>query len=233
MSKIYPSSFNTCILSCNTQYNQSQNLLYFINSFETLYIQLGFTEKMYDQGETRIYCDFIQARDGGFPFLVLKDITVYKGESLKMDRLARMNILNEILNDPTLIDLDETLNEFRLKTPLLFDCDEINNVFDNIIPNLYGITLGVEFLNDSLHSSDSSNVNQGKSTFIMRKTIYTDVYEFFTNGIEKIQGNNIAYIPNITLSNKLSLLFKKKNSIKIECEYNKERQKWTPIVKND
>jgi hypothetical protein len=230
MSKIYPSSFNTCILSCNTQYNQSQNLLYFINSFDTLYIQLGFTDKMYDQGETSIYCDFIQARDGGFPFLILKDIILYKGESLKVNRLARMDILKEILNDPTLINLDETLNEFRLKTPLLFDCNEINDVFDNIIPNFYGITLGVEFLNDSLQVKNNNNTSFKKNQFIMRKTSYTDVYEFFINGIEKIQGNNIAYIPNIILSNKLSILFKKKNSIKIECEYNKERQKWTPIV---
>lgn len=235
---IYPSSFNNCILSCNKNYNQSQNILYFVNSCDTLYVQLGFTEKMYNQGETQFYCDHMQAREGGFPFIVFKDILKYKNESLSnKSRIERFELLKSILHDTTLLDTNVTLNEYKLNIIPLFEYNQINQVFDNIIPNMYGITFGVEFFSDDTFNaisnclSNSLSQSQSKTQqFIMRKTVYPDVYELYKDGIEKIDGNNIAFIPNMELSNKLSKLLSKKNSIKIECIFNTERQKWTPIA---
>lgn len=232
---IYPSSFNNCILSCNKMYNQSQNLLYFVNSCDTLYVQLGFTEKMYNQGETQFYCDHLQARDIGFPFLIIKDLIKYKGETLTdKTRRERLQLVNDILQDPELYNFDETVNEFRLKLVQLFDANEIIEVMDNIIPNFYGITHGIEFFNDCYPTTDTITTTNptvsNKKNFIMRKTSYPEVYEFYVDGIEKIKGNNIAYIPNLELAKQLIQLFGKRNSIKIQCEYNIERKKWTPIV---
>ena len=226
MSLIYPSSFTSCILFCRDSYC----ILYFQKTGESLYLGLGFSKKMYDQGEAQFYCDLVQARDGGFPFLLLKDISKYKGLSTRhLTRMKRLDVINSIIDDTSLIDLSIKFNEYRIKTIDLFSCNEINQVLDNIIPNLYGITFGVEFLTEKLNEIDEKCLD--KRVLILKKTNYPEVYELFVNENTHVSGNNIiAYIPTLEMSLAISKMFEKKDQIKVECEYNNQLKKWTPNI---
>jgi len=242
---VYPSAFNQCVLYCNKNSKENYNLLYFESTFDSIYIQLNFKQQIYDNGGSIFYCDYVLAKDGGFPFLVVNEIIKLCGHDSNVGKNTtgtketpnKIQFIHKIIYDTQYIDIHDPLNEYRLKSPILFHVNDIHEVFTNILPNYYGLVHGVEFVDDSstfeFYSSTNSTstyFNNQIESFILRKTTFPDVYEIFTNGIHKIQGNNIAYIQNLQVSQILNTLFKNKHSIKLKCQFCSERKKWKPIV---
>jgi hypothetical protein len=231
MTFIFPSSFNPCVLYLKKDKNVKYNILYIQSTFDTMYIELVLKDSLYENNGSIFYCDFIQAKDGGFPFLLFKDISMLKGETVIGDYTKRLSIINDITC------LSNKLDEFRIKSPTLFPVEQIEHVVETINPNFYGIVNGIEFTTDVEKSTKSLDIGGGGGggdvkECIMRKTQQSDVYELFklSNGVEILCENNLAYIPTLELSKKLASIFKKKNSIKVSCEYNKDRRKWKPIL---
>lgn len=210
---------------------KNQNMLYFESTQNITFIQLDFKECMYNDSGSVIYCDLVSALDGGFPYLIFKYITLLSG---KICNQENESIQSFILNK-NYIDIQNPINEYRIKSPSLFSCDQVDFVINTIIPNFYGDVCGFDFYSfPKLHQEVDNDEAFNNKIFLIKKTNYSDVYELnsysTTNGIEKVRGNNLAYIPTLDLSKKLYNLFKERNSLKMECEYNFERQKWTPIL---
>lgn len=229
---IYPSAFTPCVLRCFSDSGHSTCTLYMEHTCDTMYVQLAFTKNVFKNGESIFRCEYMEAKDGGLPFLIIVDCLQIRGNS-DIPRTAcynvRLEFIRLFLEDLKYFDISSMSNEFRVRFPTFFSINEIQDVFSYIIPNFYGVVHGVSFTNDS-SSSLNNFLKIEKNQFLIRKTRYSDVYELFLDGVEKVPGNNIAYIPTITLSKKVSKFLENKNSAKINCEFCETRQKWIPML---
>lgn len=220
---IFPSAFCQCVLYCKSD---KQNILFFKHTSDTLFIELDFDDSVYN-GST-FYCDYVEAVDGGFPFLVFYDVKTFCGIDASTIYAERLDILKVLIQNT-----DQRGHEYRLTTPTFFDNTEILYVYENVIPNLYCKTLGVQYTEDLIIKDHVDKVSK-KQHFIARKTKYPEIYELYNcDGINKVNGNNLLYIQTLEMSRELSKLFSSRNSIKLSCEYHPEREKWVPLLTKD
>jgi hypothetical protein len=222
---IYPTAFNPCILRCSTDESGGKiSTLFQEHTFDTMYVQLAFTDKIFGQGST-FRCDFMEARDGGLPFLLILDVlNIGSNDLLLYPYTMRLELLRQIISDTSFFDIRSLENEFRVRVPPLFNIDRVQELIDIIIPNFYGIAHGVAFTKDSFRGQ----LKNEKNVYIMRKTRFPEIYELFSDGIVPIPGNNVAYVPTLELSRKLKTLFSNRNSVKVPCVFHADRQKWVP-----
>lgn len=107
------------------------------------------------------------------------------------------------------------------------DARDIVQVFDFIIPNYCGSCFGVQFTKSKMNTI----VIQPKAKeqmLILSKTRFPDVYEVTVDGVNRVLGNHIAYVPNTNLSLGLRRLFIQRNTMRLQCRFNEQRRKWTP-----
>lgn len=194
-------------------------------TFDTLYVQLSFSETFYKEEDTLFRCDYVSAKDGGLPFLIILDV-IKIGNRIFNDVPygTRLEFIRLYLQDSEIFDVNNMNNEYRVRFPTLFSVDRIQEVFDFIIPNFYGNVYGVAFTHDS--HVESKKI--GDSGFLIKKSGLPEVYELFYDGLRPIPGNNIAYIPTLELSKKVRDYLKNRNSAKIQCLFDENRQKWIP-----
>jgi len=224
---IYPTACNPCILRCALENGKEISTLYMEHTFDTIYVQLAFTENMYKEDETLFHCDYMEAKDGGLPFLIVLDIIKSGSKDFKsFNYNIRLELAKSILEDPFFFDINSYANEYRVRLPLLFNLNQINEVFTHIIPNMYGVAHGVAFTKDGFREQVKTNDNN----FLIRKTKLPEVYELYIDGMTPVPGNNIAYIPSLELSKRLRDLLSTRNSTRIRCIMHEKRQKWIPVV---
>ena len=226
-SLIYPSAHNPCILRCVHDNGHPMCTLYLEHSLDTQYVQLAFTDKIYTEEETLFRCDYVEARDGGLPFLTIVDVMKVGSENLTdVKPLVRLELVKLLLNDKQFFDVDSPTNEFRVRAPTIFDVAEITDVFTSILPSFYGVVNGIAFVKDKFPSPRKNDEDH----FIIRKTRKSEVYELYLNGVQPAPGNNIAYVPTMDLSRKLKAFLQHRNSAKIRCVFQEDRQKWVPVL---
>ena len=220
----YPSAFSPCVLRCKMEGGHPMCSLHFLHSLDTIFCQLSWKQKVYEGDGSLFRCDYMQARDGGLPFLIVTDTIMLSGCTVEGTQTFRTLGVNKVLQD--LLDMSSPLNEYRVRAPEIFPVTEINNVITFTIPNLYGIANGVAFVRDSHVERSSPEENN----FIMRKTKYPECYELYLDSINPVPGNNIAYIKTLEQALKVADLLKDKNSVRVTCAFNEQRQKWFPLV---
>ncbi len=224
---IYLSAFNPCILRCIHMNGHPTATLYMEHTLDTVYVQLAFTEKIFTPEESLFRCDYLEARDGGLPFLTMIDVIKIGTVSYQsVVQATRFELLKQILDDADFFDMNSPTNEFRLRSPMLFDAADIHEVFDYILPSFYGIALGTAFIADGRPQRRKVADNE----YIIRKTQKPEVYELYIDGVQPVAGNNIAYIPTMELSKKLKTFLQSRNSARVSCAFHEERQKWMPIL---
>ncbi len=224
---IYPSAFNPCILRCVLKNGIPTTTLYMEHTCDTKYVQLAFAEDVFEEDDILFKCDLMEAKDGGFPYLIIQDILKMREKNWKeVKPMVRYELIKMLFYDPTYFDINSTDNGFRVRLPILFDVSQIHEVYDFILPNFYGVVHGVNFIKDTHSQVSKSKDNQ----YIIRKTSLPEVYELYMDGIQPLPGNNIAYIPTMELSRKLKELLSQRNSAKVSCILNEERQKWIPVI---
>jgi hypothetical protein len=90
-------------------------------------------------------------------------------------------------------------------------------------------------------SQDLTQPQDAKKEFEMKRTNMPDVYELVANSQHNqnfTREKEIAYIPNIATSRFLRDLFSKiqtrdpNSRIKVSCQFNRDFQKWEPIVES-
>lgn len=231
---IYLTAFNPCILRCIHANGHPSATLYMEHTLDTLYIQLAFTEKVFTERESLFRCDYMEARDGGLPFLTIVDVLKIGERHLKdtVSQPVRFELVKQILSDPDFFDVHSSVNEFRLRSPELFHVSDIHEVTTFFMPSFYGMALGTAFITDRV-GSQRKVVDIGKNTdseFIIRKTQKPEVYELYIDGVQPVAGNNIAYIPTIDLSKKVKAFLQHRNSARIPCVFHEGRQKWMPVL---
>ena len=229
---IYPTSFNRCILKCSTSNGKDVTTLYMERNFDTLFVQLAFTPKVY-QNDSVFLCDLLEPSDGGTPYLAIIDIIKFCGRSYNDQTYGvRWELAKQILQDPVFFDLHSPSNEYRLRSPIRFNIDQIDEVFSVVIPNYYGVTYGVRFTKDSLQNKnrDSRATDNSETIFICRKTKMPEVYEIFKDGLVPATPNNVLYIPNLSVAKEMKNVLFGRNSTKLKCCFDSLRQKWTPVV---
>lgn len=224
---IYPTAFNPCILRCASENGKDICTLYMEHTFDTVYVQLAFTDKICKENETLFRCDYMEAKDGGLPFLIVLDI-IKSGHRTYTDQKygVRLELCRQLLEDLEFFDMNSFSNEFRVRSPLLFHILQIDEVFTYIIPNMYGVARGVAFTKDGFREPVKSEDN----SFLIKRTKLPEVFELYLDGLTPVSGNNIAYIPSIEVSKKLKHMMNNRNSMRIQCEFHEKRQKWVPIV---
>jgi hypothetical protein len=195
-------------------------------SLDTMYVQLSFTENVFTEESSLFRCDYLEARDGGLPFLTVLDVVqIGKRSFADVPLGVKQEFIEQMLKDPKFFDVNSPINEFRLRSPILFDANLIEEVTTFIMPSFYGIAFGTAFIADTpLKQRRSMKENE----FIIRKTRKPEVYELYLDGLQPVPGNNIAYVPTIELSKKLKAFFSNRNSASVTCRFQEDRQKWIP-----
>jgi hypothetical protein len=224
---IYPSSFNPCILRCALENGREVSTLYMQQTSDTMYVQLASTEKIFNEQDSLFRCELMEARDGGLPFLIVYD--VIKIGDRKFDNVrypVRFELCRQIIEDEEYFSQTSYMNEFRVRIPILYPLEQIDQVFTYIIPNMYGIAHGVAFIKDGFNDSTKVSGNN----YLIRKTKLPEVYELYVDGTTPVPGNNIAYIPTLELAKKVKNFLANRNSARVKCEFNENRQKWVPIL---
>jgi hypothetical protein len=231
-TRIFPSAFNPCTLYLNKKDNgELINTLYLTNTCDTLFIQLSFAKEMYSGKGSIFFCDLMEAKDSGFPFLILKDTEMIMGKKIvEKNYDVRVQLIKQIIQDSNFFEFS-LVNEYRVKSPTIFSVKDISEVINVILPNFYGEAIGVEFTTDKIKTDESNEIVKEESTeFIIRKTSFPDVYTIFKDPITPVLPNSTLFLPNILISKTLFDLLKNKNSIKLFCKFNTERHKWIPLL---
>lgn len=223
---IYPSAFNPCILRCFMENGKQVTTLYMEHTYDTFYVQLSFTENMFKE-ESLFRCDYMEAKDGGLPFLIVTDIIKCKSRDYCDQKYGiRLELTRLLLEDPEFFDINSFANEYRVRCPMLFDIAQISEVFTHVIPNFYGVAHGVAFTRDGFPELVKTNDNN----FLLKRTKLPEVYELYLDGVTPVSGNNVAYIPNMEVSKTLKNRLQNRNSIRTQCSFDESRQKWVPIM---
>ena len=224
---IYPTAGNPCVLRLVMKNGNPMCTLYMEHTFDTRFVQLAFADDVFKEQETLFRCDYMEPKDGGLPFLVILDIIKSDVRSYDdVKRGVRLEFVKMLITDKSYFDVDSVINEFRVRLPYLLDVKLVNEMVEFILPNFYGIVNGFAFVKDEYIDNSKAKDNQ----YIIRKTRLPEVYELYIDGVEPVSGNNIAYIPTMELSKKLKSFLGNKNSSKIQCTFNEERNKWIPVL---
>lgn len=229
MSTIYPSAFNHCVLTCWLEAGRETCTLYFENTMDTWYVQLQMPKYLFLESGSRFRCDALDAHDGGTKYLTVCDANLLRGEDISGHSLEnRRRLLHEALfESSTSHDTLRAGDEFRLVPARTFDFSQIIDVETFHVPNHPGICYGAAFLNDDFNPHVAGAV---EGMYVVRKSRYPDVYELYEDGVHPVPGNNIAYVPTLSMSRRLREVFKSRNSISLSCAYNPQRQKWVPQI---
>ena len=139
---------------------------------------------------------------------------------------VRFEFVKSILKDPSFFDMDSTTNEFRVRAPILYDVADIHEVFTFLLPSFYGAAVGTAFIADGYCRRRKAADNE----FVIRKTKKSEVYELYIDGVQPVPGNNIAYVPTLEASRKLKAFLQNRNSARVTCVFQEERQKWMPVL---
>jgi hypothetical protein len=228
-TEVYPSAFNYCVLTCWLDAGRKACALYFENTMDTWHIQLELPEDLFSDGGSRFKCDMLEAHDGGPRYLTVYDATLMRGEDLTtLPARTRRKMMQEALfkSDGRVEgSCGKMTDEFRLIPARLFPTTNVKEILSYHVPNHPGVCHGFAFLDDNFNPH-FARTDDG--WFVVRKSRYPDVYELYEDGVHPIPGNNVAYIPTLSLSQRLREIFKNKNSTSLHCVYNAQRQKWVP-----
>jgi hypothetical protein len=228
----------------------NENILFNHATLDTTFIELTLNStEFYKNGGSIFYCDIVQAKDNGLPYLILTDVIQLSGKKLDKEPFSvRFELIKQILGDTELYNTTSQTklgvasqngilassinNEYRLRFPLLFENNDILFVYNTIIPNFYGYANGVRFtINELTCVTKSLDGNNVEKDCIIRKTRFPEIYELYNmDGITPILPNNILYIPSMEVANKISEKMSKTNSTKISIIFNTRRNKWQPKI---
>lgn len=226
--QIYPTAFNPCILHCyKDSFGENVCSLFQENTNDTSFLSLAFNEKTFDG--SLFYCDLMEAKDSGYPFLTITNVFQLNGQDITNESyLVRLSLIETILQDPNFF-VYSVNNEYRVKSLTLFELHDIQEVLINILPNFHGFVYGINFISDEpkIKVLNSEKDNE----FLVRKTRFPDVFEIFNDsGLTPVSPNNVLYLNTLSISQKLNNLLKNRNSTMIKCNFNENRKKWEPIL---
>ncbi len=240
--RVYPSAFNPCILRCardsesgggSRQGDNVSVTLYMEHTFETLFVQLAFSDEFFANEENIFKCDLMEARDGGLPFLQVVDVLRLGAQTFSdVPYEKRHDILCETLQNPEYFDISSPSNEYRVRFPVFFSLAEVPSICQYELPNFYGVVLGFALTANYQERPCTERVGTFEDqNFVIQKTKLPGVYELFQPGAHfPVIGNNVAYIPNIQLAKQLRAHLNNRSSDLVKCTYDHTRQKWTPVL---
>lgn len=223
--KIFPTAFKKCTLRCTFRNKRRVITLFMQHSRDTKYVEVGFSESFFENGDVVFQCDLMEARDGGNPYLFVHDVVRYGNKVLPTAHEARLAMIDDMLHRHVTFP-----SEFRLNIPDLFDLDRLKDVFDFVLPNYRAVALGVGFSSDFVPNPNPQTISElEEQEFVIQKTDLPEVYELYI-GIHAVPGNNIAYIPTLTVAKYVRSILGHRMSARMVFKYNVEREKWTPEV---
>jgi len=219
---VFPSSYDECLLFCS---QPTAVILHKEDTQQSIFIQLEFAEKAF-QEELVFVCDWMDARDGGIPYLSVFDIAHRKGLDVRGYTFAqRYQMLNDILDDPAYIDRLTPSNEFRVTVPLLYPMGETPYLL-SWMPNAYhGLIRGLRLTEDM-----PKTIHQRKDLdFLVISTSVPDQYHVRNLDGSAVFGQDTLYVNSLDLSRSLARLARTSDT-SLTCHWVPERQKWTPLL---
>ena len=177
--------------------------------------------------------------------LLIADMYYYKGKIMKnMCITERVSMLHDMMKNE--YNDDEYCNICPIIIKKYFDICNKNIAIEEFIPSLNYKTRGLYFIPMNINYSNVLYMfsdeelkynfkvkknNKNILNFKVIKTMKPEVYELYLNGKDTIVKIDHAYIPNIKCSKYLHDLFncEEDKDITMECEYNKDFDKWKPL----
>lgn len=207
------------------------NILYFFNGGkDDFYLEMSciFNETILLEG-------FLYDIENNLNFLTT-DILIKNNEIVQGDYKFRYAIINELFYPITssLLNINNNIN-IGIHTVFNNNNKNMMHIFKNNFKYKKEICSvesiddykKTQYLDDVLLQNDSRQDIINKT---IEKTNYTDVYNVFDEITKEFDG--ILYVKGVRESNQMKILFKKSNSNSIinKCKFNKQFNKWEPIV---
>ena len=244
MTVVYPTNFRKVVLRCIADNNASfVNYVFIKETCDSHMVQLSFRPKAYLNGGTIMDCIIADSKDGGAKYLIIVDILRHGNKDLTSQSWReRRDLIETLWQDSSFINRSDLDTEYRVRLTRVFklndhsrnnDYIDTKSLFSVVLPNYYCQLSGIAFVQETpwTDTQVQNKVRDGdKESLVIVKTRFSDVYEVTRDGINKVGGNHIAYIPNIDHSLKLRNMFARCNSMRMQCQFSDNIQKWIPIV---
>ena len=176
--------------------------------------------------------------------LLIGDIYFHKAQNSKNQVIMdRMNMIHKLLEND--YESDSFCDICPIQVKKYFDFKDKDFIMNEFIPGLNYGTRGFYFV--PLKSSYSKILylfkegdlqikKEKKNTlyFMIQKTLKRDVYDLYLQGLNNIEKQGIACVPNLKCSQMLRELFNESidvTDICVECKYNEKFKKWEPLHK--
>lgn len=221
MSSVVVSAYDRCFLFVQRDpLTGVSNLLHQESSCNTRYVELPLTLPV-GVDNIVLECDLLDAQDGGVSFLHIVDMINYGTERMP-DSFAkrRLRITKWLASHH---DSACASSELRVLLPELYPAQDIQRLYEMVIPNSYGIAKGFRFVNDTMTKLKQYGCRRGT----MVRTHIPDVYR-----VEGLPGNDIAYIGGAAVARDLISRFGCANRIELTFQWDAIRQKWAPKLVN-
>lgn len=162
----------------------------------------------------------------------IHDIHKLKGDYVNLDYIYRLIVIEEILNNETIID--KNINSIHIQLKKYYQ----ENYYKEILNQSYNhylfkcIKAKKEFIYTAetpceIETPCEMEKSCETQLFMVTKTEYIEVYELRSIVSE---ARYTAYIPTLELSKKMAKLFEKEEEELMECRYDEYHKKWTPMI---
>jgi hypothetical protein len=227
MAWVIPSSYDDCFLFCLEQ----GTLLHRETNQQSIFVQLNFGPRAAREGLVFV-CDWMDARDGGTPFLSIYDLVERKGFDLQaLPYASRHQMLTSMLDTDDYFLRKAGSNEFRISIPQLHPLADTMYLMDWLPSNYHGIIRGLRLTDDT-----PKNLHRFPDTEL--QVIGCDVPDqYFVRNPDgsPVLGHDMLYVNSLAMSRGLSTAVRPSGSL-LRCKWVPTRQKWTvadpPKIKN-
>lgn len=165
---------------------------------------------------------------------LIRNLYVLQGKEIKENYLTKIKSIDNLLNN---IQTDKLYDTFEIKVTRYYkimqkDLDE----FKNKLPTTKLPISGMEFM--SINQDIPNYYNEFNITreiqletkvFKINKLNVPDIYELYCLQNNNMYKYGIAYISSLEKSKQINSLFNNKDTLIMECTYNKKFNKWEPI----
>jgi hypothetical protein len=165
---------------------------------------------------------------------LIRNLYVIQGKEIKDNYLTKIKMIDNILNS---IHTDKLYDTFELKVTRYYKINQKDlEEFKNKLPTTKLPISGMEFISvnqDTLNYYNEfdikKNIENEMKIFKINKLNIPDVYELYCMQHNNIYKYGIAYISSLEKSKQINSLFNNKDTLIMECSYNKKFNKWEPI----
>lgn len=218
MAWIFPSSYEDCLLFCL----DAGTLLHKESNQQSIFIQMNFTSRA-SQEELVFLCEWMDARDGGIPFLSVYDLVRRKGLAMgSMPYAMRHQMLSALLDSDEYFSRAATSNEFRVSIPQLHPISETAYLTDWMFNTYHGLIRGFRLTDDS-----PKNLFFFEDTdFLVTGSDVPDQYFLRKPDGSAVFGHDMLYVNSLDMSRRLTSTVNPRGTV-MRCSWVPTRQKWT------